>query len=325
MTRRARAAALAAVLSTAAAPAHADDGSSATLAEVLFREGLKLFDAGSTHEACTKFAESYRLDAANGTLQNLAACHEKEGRSATAWTEWSTLATNARRAGQKPRESLARTRGAALEQTLSYLVLESSPAANVARIEVDGVELGPGGWSLPLPLDPGEHHVTFRATGHRDATRTIAIPPGPARTTLPIPRLDPEPLSPPIDAAVPAPPPPASASPVREAGSHGQRTVAVVLGAAGVLALGAGAYFGIRTFDAKADGDALCVAGGRLCPQEGLDRHADAESSATISTIAFAGGVLALGIAAVLYLTAPRNAAAATSALREPWGGARLR
>ena len=54
-------------------------------AEALFREGRKLLDEGQLDAACSKLAESQRLDASPGTLGSLAQCHEKQGKTATAW------------------------------------------------------------------------------------------------------------------------------------------------------------------------------------------------------------------------------------------------
>src|SRR6185312_2472707 len=107
-------------------------------ADALFQEGLKLFDAGRTHEACERFEQSYRLDAALGTLQNLATCHEQEGRTARAYAEFEDLAEKANRAGagQKARELLGRGRAAALAKKLSRIELHLGPGANVEEIRV---------------------------------------------------------------------------------------------------------------------------------------------------------------------------------------------
>ena len=58
-------------LATAPVRARAQSTES-VLAEGLFREARDLMDAGKVVEACGKFAESYRLDRALGTLINLA-------------------------------------------------------------------------------------------------------------------------------------------------------------------------------------------------------------------------------------------------------------
>src|SRR5262245_45288580 len=54
-------------------------------AERFFLEGRASMKAGRYEEACARFAESQRFEPASGTLLNLAACREAQGRTATAW------------------------------------------------------------------------------------------------------------------------------------------------------------------------------------------------------------------------------------------------
>src|SRR5687767_8807045 len=70
------------------------------LAESLFREGRRLMQQGPASAACPKFAESYRLDPTLGTLLNLAVCHEQEGKTASAWAEFSDAGVRAARNGE---------------------------------------------------------------------------------------------------------------------------------------------------------------------------------------------------------------------------------
>jgi hypothetical protein len=56
----------------------------------------------------------------------------------------------------------------------------------------------------------------------------------------------------------------------------------------------------------ESDGDPYCVGGG--CTHTGLELHSEARTSATVSTIAFGVGVVALAGAAYLLFFAPRNA-----------------
>src|SRR5580765_1857550 len=71
-----------------------------TLAAALFREGKALMDKGDFAPACAKLEESQRLDPGGGTILNLALCHEKEGRFARSWSEFTEAVTVARRDGR---------------------------------------------------------------------------------------------------------------------------------------------------------------------------------------------------------------------------------
>jgi hypothetical protein len=80
------------------------DATAAAAAEQLFLDGKKLLDAGKTHEACEKFAASQETDPGLGTLLHLASCHEKEGKTASAWAEFNEAQAQAQDHGEKDRE-----------------------------------------------------------------------------------------------------------------------------------------------------------------------------------------------------------------------------
>jgi hypothetical protein len=96
--------------------------------------------------------------------------------------------------------------------------------------------------------------------------------------------------------------PPAPNEPAR---GGTQRTLGIVAGGAGAVALTLGAIFGLV---AKSDNDGaadLCPRGNDACAPGASALTDDARSEATVSTIGFvAGGVLLAG-GIVLYLTAP--------------------
>lgn len=77
---------------------------------------------------------------------------------------------------------------------------------------------------------------------------------------------------------------------------------AVVALGLGTAFVGVGAVFGVSALSTKSDLDAQCPAAGS-CPPSAQDRIDTLSSSATLSTIGFAAGAVALGVGAYLLLT----------------------
>src|SRR6185295_18263494 len=115
--------------------------------EALYREGQRLFKEGKTHEACAKFAESQRADPATSTLMNLATCHDKEGKTASAWAEFNEAASRAATGGHPDIEKVARDQAAVLEKKLRTVVIDLRGGAPPAGLEVklDNAPFGGGG------------------------------------------------------------------------------------------------------------------------------------------------------------------------------------
>jgi hypothetical protein len=106
-----------------------------------------------------------------------------------------------------------------------------------------------------------------------------------------------------------APGPSATPTPPTPAASGWQRPTGLVIGGAGVLALGVGAVFGVMAISAKSDmdkhcGNAIDAPSGK-CDSLGLSSHDDASSRATLSTILVVGGAALAGVGALLFFTAP--------------------
>ena len=286
------------LLATATAPA-APSSSDKAVAEGLFQDARKLMKKGDLESACPKFAESHRLSPRLGTLLNLATCHEKQGKTASAWAEFTEAAAIAKSDGRKDREKYARDHADALEKKLSRVVFELEKPADGAVLSLDGEEIGSAVWGTAIPVDPGTHELRATAPGRVSWEKTISVEPGPAKATITIPELAREAEEP---AATPRKPSSAPAEADATSEGSGQQTLGFVALGVGVVGLGVGSYFGLQTFSKQNESEDHC--NGTACDQTGVDLRNEASTTATLSTIGFAVGAVGVGAGIVLLLTA---------------------
>lgn len=281
--------------------ARAQSGDSA-LAETLFQEGKRLMAERRFPEACQKLAESQRLDPAGGTLITLALCHEDEGRTASAWAEFSDALAQARRDGRSDRETVAKQHIALLEPKLSRLTITvDATTAAIPGLEVrrTGVVLGKAAWGVASPVDPGEITIEARAPGYRAISTKVVIGKNADAKSVAIPALERAP-----EGASPGKAPATSvAGDDKAVGSgSGRTTIGWVALSAGAVFLGAGSYFGLRAISKAKDANDACPE--RTCANEDARTKAsDAGSAATLSNIGFGVGLLGVGVGTYLLLT----------------------
>lgn len=296
--------------------AAAQSASNQAAAQALFEEGRKLMNDGRYADACPKLADSQRLDPGPGTLINLAACYEKNGQSASAWATYKEAIGAAEKSNRPEWSTRARQRAAGLEPTLRRLTIVVGQAARTNGLSVrrDGVEVSSGEWGVAIPVDPGTISVTAAAPGHATWTSRVDVKAtGPATVTVNVPALEsaPSTTSPavdprPVTPAVGAEPSPSDDGASRTRG-NGQRTTGLVLGAAGIVGIGLGTYFGLSAISRRDDARPNCNDDLSSCNQAGIDAIDGAKSKALISTVSLiAGGALVAG-GVIVYVTAPKR------------------
>jgi hypothetical protein len=313
----------------AGASARAQADPSIAVAEALFQQARALAGQEKWAEACPKFAESQRLDPKLGTLLNLAHCHEQEGKTATAWAEYTSAASLARRVGRKDREDFARERVEDLEKKLAHVVIRMEAPPPGLRVLLDDKPIDAAALGTPLPIDPGKHVFTATAPGKKGFSAEVEVPPSPVEIPLALPVLEPDATSPanPANPATPPEPPgpppntrpppltrpapPSGTPPVSAVPEDPRRRRARILmltgftvGAAGAVV---GAVTGIATL-AKAD-EILPNCNGLQCSTDQADNIATANLLANVSNVGF--GVSAMfmvaGIWGVVILPKARN------------------
>ena len=156
----------------------------------MFQKGRELMDQGRIAEACTQFEGSLAREDKLGTLLNLANCHEKAGRTATAWREFGTAAKRAAERGQDKRVVFAEAHRNHLAAQLSKVAVRrrATPLAGLV-VAFDGKALSADDLATPIPVDPGTLTVTFSADGKEPTTVKLEVPPGPTEVELPVPDL----------------------------------------------------------------------------------------------------------------------------------------
>ncbi len=323
--------ALGASLAVGAATTHASaqagtQDTPAVRAENLYKKGHALLEAGRYADACRDFEQSERLDPLLGTLLNLAYCHEHEGRTGSAWAEFTRAATDAAHA-HDPREAFARDSARKLEPRVAWVELAIPPGQAVADVTVDGEPIAP---QLPprFATDPGSHTIALFIAGKRwqspvvvareKATVNLTVD-APAEHAVPV-APAPVPASEPAAPVVPAAQSPGPSAPPAEptpATGGGRRTAGWIVGAVGVAGLGVGAVFGVETLVDKGRANQNGCTGGTGCVP-GTQGHSIGEQAWTYSAISTAG--FAVGLAGVaagtwLLLTSRPSPGAATTAV----------
>jgi len=308
-------------------------GGEGAAAEALFNEARTLMQQGDYEQACPKLAESQRLDPAAGTAINLAECYERQGKSATAWAAWLAAASVARRAGQMDRVELAEGKAAALEGTLSRLVIKVPEKVRVPGLKITRgvVAVGESSWDSALPVDPGRYTIRAEAPNRRPFEVAVTVEGSGAVAHVVIPKLqeegqsfdEPAPVAPAPMTQPPAPAepmaPPSETFPEVDDERSDFRMYGMVLGGVGVVALGAGTFFALRASSKNSDSEKGCDSN-NFCDPRSLKLRDDAVSAGNTATVLTAVGVLAAAGGVVLWVMAPDPASPAVGVAPTPYG-----
>lgn len=264
-------------------------------------------------EACAKFAESQRLDPSSGTLLNLADCHEKEGKTASAWAEFLAAATLARGQHNEARATEATSRAQALKGRLSYLTIRGREPVEGQQVRRGEIALEAASLGVPLPVDPGLHVIVVSAPGREMWSAQVQIAPDGDRKVIDLPplrRVQPPPVA---SSSVPVAPAPASSTPqvpsapvavAPKTTSSMRRPLGYTLGGAGAVALVIGGYFGLRALSTYEQAESRC-ASRRGCSDEAMDLREQASTRARISDVSLGVGLLLAGAGGYLLLVKP--------------------
>ncbi len=289
---------------------------STPIAESLFKDARDRLGEGKVHEACELFARSDKVQHALGTVLNLAACHAKEGKTATAWAEFQEAAAEATRAGDKQRAAFAQTQVDTLGKSLHRVSVDVGDPLPGMKVELDGVALDRAVWGAPLPLDPGAHTIQVTADGYAPFVRKLDVPAtgGTEHVQVLLERPTVTPPTVPIPTTVATPP-------AHEA-HHGTDPLLIggitALGV-GVVSFGVAIGFGADMASKLSTRDSLCAPGAPCTSQAAFD--ADHAARVDQGWMLATGALGIVGIGAGVVLVVLSATSHKTTDEKKPWFG----
>lgn len=300
------AALLAALASFPIQTARADDPTSLAQAREQFRRGIALEAAGDWEGALRVFKAVAQVKSTPQVRFHIAQAEEKTGDIVAALGSYRLASYEASEAKIKDVKAASEAAIKTLEPKIPKLSLTRGTGAAVAKISLDGRELGNATVGAPIPVNPGPHHLEASAPGRETITADFNLGNGENKElTLVLPEAkagSPAAAAPVTDEPKPdAPEPPPKTSKVKIAG--------FVFGAAGIVSLGvSGGFFLVRQSSiSKLTKD--CGADMMGCPASDLSTKNSGQTAATISEATFIGGAAALGIGVILVIAAPKKKA----------------
>jgi hypothetical protein len=229
-----------------------------TEAAKLFDEGRRLMmGRGTLDRACDVLKQSYSLRRRGDTLLNLAECHRRQGKTATAWREFDEAIRYAEAAEFNEAVQAAQLYRDQLAKTLSELVVEAPTGTDRPEgltVTLDGEPLPDQQWGQTLYVDPGTHQVAATAPDHHPFSASALVGPKGDRSVVVL-KLLPIPKPPPTE------PPPAKPPPPSEMTKPEAPVWAIVVGSVGVAMMGVSAGFLADSISAGDELDDTC--GGR--------------------------------------------------------------
>jgi serine/threonine-protein kinase len=244
---------------------------------------------------------------------------------------YKAAASSAQAAGQADRVKRARKKASDLEPKLATLTIVVPAATERADLVVkrDGEVVGKPEYGVPIPVDAASHVVEASAPGRKSWRADVSVKADGDKASIEVPALaeDTSAAPPPATSATAPPPPTATATapppPSTPPSSGGtQRTIGIIVGAAGLVGVGVGSFFGLNAMSKNNDAKTHCTAD-VACDPQGVSLTDDAKNAARISTIAFVAGGVFVAAGAVLWITAPKASPATGGVLVAPMVGAR--
>jgi hypothetical protein len=275
-------------------PGSADDTREA---ERLFDEGRALMmEPGELDRACETLSKSLALMVRGDTYLNLAECHRRQGKTATAWREFGKALEHAESVKFKEAIETAKEIRSGLEAKLSSLtvkVADATAGLQGLSIKLNGEPFLRDDWGRAMVLDPQSYKVEAAAEGYQPFVQTVELGDDSDAKEIAVVL---EPVPPPAPAP-PAAPPPAPTEPppaVSGGGIHPLAIIGFAVGAAGFVTF---AIFGALSIDRNSDFDDRCP--DDLCPEGSEDAIDEAILFSDLATVGLIVGAVGTGAGVV--------------------------
>ncbi len=249
-------------------------------ADRLFSHGVELMKNDDCRAAVPEFVESQRLDPSAATLANLATCHARLGRRATAWKTYREAAALAASEGNATLRGQALSAMSRLSPTLTKLRIVPPSDMQAISLRLNGEPLDAYD-GVPIPLDSGESVIEAFAPGHEPWRRTVNANEVGATLVIEVPELRPT---------------------EKEPEQLDLRPHAVVVAGVGVAMLVVGSVLGLSA--KRSDDQASLFCRGGHCTSEGVSLREEAGTKATAATYVAGLGLVATGTGIALWFAA---------------------
>lgn len=249
-----------------------------------FRRGRAAQNRGDCQKALEHFRESHALKPGRGTLLNMGLCEKKLGQLAKALQHLEEVLPQLPTGDD--RRAIVRENLAELKPRVPWLRIvfaANAPAGTV--VTYDGAELEPTMIGTDIPVDPGKHVVVVEATGLPNRRYEVMMEEG-KRHTL---RVEPG----------------GGASGAGTEADEGPRKTKLmagfVVGGVGLAGIVAGAVTGGMALQNHSATEKMCPTH-QGCSGDVVRLANEGRTLSTVSTVAFAVGIVGLGIGVPLVL-----------------------
>lgn len=307
-------------------------------------QGVKAFQEGRYADAADLMSRAEKIVHAPTHLLYRAQAEEKLGHLVTAHELYLKIVREPlgrdAPAAFVSAQAEAKQRADAVRSRLSQvtLVIEGSPAGASVKVTADGAPVPAALLGVPYPIDPGQHQFeattdglvsgTVKATLREGTTEKVVLKlRSPGEAAAPVAAAVPPPGSQPATGTTPVPTEPGQAPPsaAPSRAMHPLKLGGYIGLGVGVLGVGAGTFFAIRSAGYRSDADDLCSGPGGKCPTTSKsqvdDLDSKANSSGTLAVVSLAAGGVALAAGVTMLVLAPSSAQPSKSAFVRPYVG----